>query len=465
MLYVPREYQSRVTEHVLENRSAGVFIDCGMGKTVIDLTAFDELRNDRLEVSRNLVIAPKRVAESTWAKETAKWDHLRDMRVSSIVGTPKQRMAAAEKPADLYVVSRDNLVWLIRYFGRRWPFDMVTLDESTSFKNPEAKRVEALKEVRDAGLIDRVVALTGTPSPRSYLDLWAQLYLMDGGERLYDNYYKYRMRYFRPGRIGRTPQGKEVAYSWKLVPGAQETILEAISDVCISLKAEDYLELPQIVENDIIVTLDQAAGVRYHKFERETILREADHVVTAGSAGVLTNKLLQLCNGSMYDENKAVTKIHDCKVEALQETIRAVNGKPAIVFYGFQFDIPDIVRAAKAAGVSDYRIMKTTQDEDDWNAGKIQILIAHPASSGKGLNLQDGGNHMIWYSLPWNYEDYYQSLKRLVRPGQKAPRVFVHRILVEGGMDMDVAESLTWKGESQDHLLEALKMRIRSYGR
>lgn len=467
MRYEPRDYQRNAGDHIIDHPASGVFIDCGMGKTVVDLTAFDDLRNNRFEVSNNLVVAPKRVAESTWSKEVDKWDHLRGMRVSLIAGDAKQRVTAAHKPADLYVVSRDNLVWLIEHFGRRWPFQMVTLDESTSFKNPKAKRVEALKEVKDAGLIQRITLLSGTPSPRSYLDLWSQVYLMDGGERLYPKFEQYRMRYFQPGKVGQMPNGRQVVYRWDLLPGARETILKNISDICISLKAEDYLELPEVLENDISVELDPEAKAAYTRFERETILRMIEeegfeHVVEAGSAGVLTNKLLQLCNGSMYDELKAPVKVHSCKTAALKEQLEGMVGQPTFVLYQFQFDVPEIIAAAKAAGIDDedIRVMKTTKDEDDWNAGKIQVLIMHPASCGKGLNLQAGGNQMIWYSLPWNYEDYYQTMRRLARPGQQAPRVIMHRLLVSGGMDEDVAGSLTGKGESQEYLLRALRMRV-----
>jgi len=361
---------------------------------------------------------------------------------------------------------------------------MVVLDESTSFKNPEAKRFKAFKKIRDAGLVERVVDLTGTPSPKSYLDLWAQVYLLDGGKRLYPNYFQYRARFFKPGR-----QSRDRVFDWVLVEGAREMILDAISDICISLKAEDYLELPDVIEQDVIVELDPPSRAKYKEFERSAILRAVEEaggaeqvvddatgvehtkprygaenaverIVVAGTAAVLQNKLIQLCNGAMYDENKNVVKVHDGKVDALQETLEALRGNNVIVFYGFLFDVEDIYRAAKAAGITEVRQMKTAQDEADWNAGKIEVLIAHPASSGRGLNLQDGGHHIVWYSLPWNYEDYYQSMRRLARPGQEAEKVIMHRLIVAGGADEDVAAALTRKEAAQEYLLSALRARV-----
>lgn len=461
MKYEPRSYQQMTTAHIVDNDGAGVFIDCGMGKTVSALTAFNELKFDCLQVDSVLVVAPNMVARSTWSRECAKWDHLQNLRVSLIIGTAEQRVAALRATADVYVVSRDNLVWLIEQWGSKWPYRMVVLDESTSFKNPDAKRFKAFKAIRDAGLVERVVDLTGTPSPKSYLDLWAQIYLLDGGKRLYPNFFQYRARYFKPGR-----QSRDRVFEWVLVEGAREMILDAISDICISLKAEDYLELPDVVEQDVIVDLDPQARAKYKDFERNAILRavedagDVEHVVVAGTAAALQNKLIQLCSGSMYDENKNVVKVHDGKVDALQETLESLRGNPVIVFYGFIFDIDDIYRAAKAAGITEVRQMKTPQDEADWNAGKIDVLIAHPASSGRGLNLQDGGHHIVWYSLPWNYEDYYQSMRRLARPGQEAEKVIMHRLIVAGGADEDVAAALSRKEQAQEYLLSALRARV-----
>ena len=461
MQYEPRAYQRMTTAHIVDNDGAGVFIDCGMGKTVSALTAFYELKFDCLQVDSMLVVAPNMVARSTWSRECAKWDHLKNLRVSLIVGTAEQRVAAVRVKADIYVISRDNLVWLINAWGSKWPYRMVVLDESTSFKNPEAKRFKAFKKICDAGLVERVIDLTGTPSPKSYLDLWAQIYLLDGGKRLYPNYFQYRARFFKPGR-----QSRDRVFEWVLVEGAREMILDAISDICISLKAEDYLELPDVIEQDVIVELDPPSRAKYKEFERSAILRAveeaggAEQVVVAGTAAVLQNKLIQLCNGSMYDENKSVVKVHDGKVDALQETLEALRGNNVIVFYGFLFDIEDVYRAAKAAGITEVRQMKTAQDEADWNAGKIEVLIAHPASSGRGLNLQDGGHHIVWYSLPWNYEDYYQSMRRLARPGQEAEKVIMHRLIVAGGADEDVAAALTRKEAAQEYLLSALRARV-----
>lgn len=459
MRYEPRNYQRMTQQHIIDNDGAGVFIDCGMGKTVATLTAFQELKYDCLQVENMLVVAPNMVARSTWGRECAKWDHLQNLRVSRIIGDAKARTAAVEAVADVYVISRDNLVWLVQYWGRRWPYRMVVLDESTSFKSPEAKRFKALRAVKDAGLIERVIDLTGTPSPRDYMDLWAQVYLLDGGKRLYPNFYQFRTRYFQPGRQGRIPGGGMRVFEWDLVDGGREMILDAISDICISLKAEDYLELPEVIEQDVVVELDEEARAVYKRFEKDAILRSVEDtggVVTAGSAAALQNKLIQLCNGSMYDEDKNVVHIHDCKTEALRETLEALKGQPVIVFYGYQFDVPEIFKAAGEGA----RKMETPQDEQDWNDGKIPVLIAHPASSGRGLNLQDGGHHIVWYSLPWNYEDYYQSMRRLARPGQEAKQVIMHRLIVSGGADEDVAKALSRKEAAQEYLLDALRARV-----
>lgn len=451
MKFVPYPYQQYCIDRIVSDPAVGLFLDMGLGKTVITLSAIKELRYNRWAVSKPLVIAPKKVAEATWSTEAAKWDQLKMMRVVPILGTAQQRLRALATPADVYVINRENVSWLVGHFKNAWPFDMVVLDESSSFKNSQSKRFKSLRLVRSR--IRRIVELTGTPSSNGLEDLWAQIYLLDGGARLCGTLGAYRDRYFVPGKRNRT-----TIFSYDPKEGSFEMIKRAISDICISMKASDYLTLPDVIHNDIPVALDAAAKKAYAQLETDLLLRVDENTITAQSAGVLTNKLLQLCNGAIYDENRNAVHIHDCKIDAFMELIEQLNGQHALVFYAFQHD-RDRLLAALASTKLRVRVYSRSQDEVDWNNGDIDILLAHPASCGYGLNLQLGGHHAIWFGLTWSLEQYEQANKRLHRQGQKHP-VIIHHLIVQGGMDEAVLEALHDKGDMQNALLNALRVRI-----
>ena len=401
-----------------------------------------------------LVIAPKKVAEGTWTKEKDKWDHTRMLRVSPVLGSQAKRIRALNTPADIYIINRENVVWLVDYYRNSWPFDMVVVDESSSFKSHKAKRFKALASI--GGHIDRMVELTGTPSPNGLDDLWAQVFLLDGGERLGKRYTGFRDRYFDPG-----DRGNNVVYNYKAKPGSEESILDKISDICISMKASDYLQLPDVVDHEIPVVLDSKAEKAYQELERQMVLELPDEEdISVTSAAALSNKLLQLANGAVYDEDHNVHEVHNCKIEAFMELIESLQGKPALVFYNYQHDK---IRILKALEKSKLRIrqLKTTQDEDDWNDHKIDILLTHPASSAYGLNLQQGGNHVIWFGLTWNYELYTQANKRLHRQGQKE-KVIIHHLICTGTRDEDVMEALQRKDDVQGWVMQSLKARIKA---
>ena len=428
----------------------------GLGKTVTTLTAVKELKYNRFAVRKVLVIAPKKVAEGTWTKEKDKWEHTKMLRVSQVLGSQAKRIRALNTPADLYIVNRENVCWLVDYYRNDWPFDMVVVDESSSFKNHRAKRFKALASV--GNLIDRMVELTGTPSPNGLADLWSQVYLLDGGDRLGKRYTQFRERYFQPDKRG--PAG--IVYSYEAKPGTEESILQRISDICISMKAEDYLQLPDITYHEIPVKLDERAWKAYLELEREMVLElpEDEEAISAAGAAALSNKLLQLGNGAVYDDDGNYHEVHNCKIEAFLELIESLQGKPALVFYNFRHDR---IRLEKALEKMKLRVreLKTMQDEDDWNAGKVDVLLTHPASSAYGLNLQQGGNHVVWFGLTWNYELYTQANKRLHRQGQEQ-KVIVHHLICSGTRDEDVMEALNRKEDVQNWVMQSLKARIRA---
>ncbi|MBT9813722.1 ATP-dependent helicase [Enterocloster citroniae] len=427
----------------------------GLGKTVTTLTAIKELKHNRFQVRKVLVIAPKKVAEGTWTREADKWDHTKMLRVSPVLGSQAKRIKALNTPADLYIVNRENVVWLVDYYRNAWPFDMVVVDESSSFKSHSAKRFKALASAGNH--IERLVELTGTPSPNGLDDLWAQIFLLDGGERLGKRYTWFRERYFQPDKRG----ADGMVYSYEAKPGSEEGILEKISDICISMKAEDYLQLPDITYHEIPVEMDPKARKAYTDLEREMVLQlpEDEGDISVTSAAALSNKLLQLANGAIYDEDRNVHEIHNCKIEAFMELIESLQGKPALVFYNYQHDRTRILKALEKTGLR-IRELKTPQDEDDWNARKIDILLTHPASSAYGLNLQQGGNHVIWFGLTWNYELYTQANKRLHRQGQ-TDKVIIHHLICTGTRDEDVMQALQRKDDVQNWVMESLKARIR----
>lgn len=451
--YTPWPYQQFCEDKIMELPSLGLFLDMGMGKTVLTLTALYKLKYHRFAMRRALVIAPKKVAEDTWTAEAAKWDHLSRLRVSPVLGTEKQRIAALQAPADVYVLGRDNTQWLVKYCGFDWPFDVVVLDESSSFKSHQAKRFKALRSVRPK--IRRVIELTGTPAPHGLMDLWSQVYLLDGGKRLGRTISCYRDMWFVPDKRSRS-----AVFSYKPREGAEAEIREAISDICISLRAEDYLTLPECMYQDIPVVLDPKAQQAYNRLERDALLEipDEDAVITAGTAGVLTGKLLQLCNGACYDEDGGVQLIHNAKIEAFMETVESLGGEHALVFYNFKHDLDRLLAALGKTGLR-VRVYHDPEDGAAWNAGEVDLLLAHPASCCYGLNLQAGGRHIIWFGLTWALEQYQQANARLYRQGQDKP-VMIHHLIVKGGMDENVMALLNARDDTQEGLLAALRARI-----
>lgn len=452
MKFTPHPYQEYCIKYLLERPAAGLFLDMGLGKTVITLTAIDALIYDRFEVRRVLVIAPLRVAEDTWTRESTKWDHLKHLRVSRVLGTEKQRLKALEQEADIYCINRENVQWLVKHYGLAWPFDMVVIDELSSFKNPSAQRFKKLRQVRP--LVNWLWGLTGTPSPNGLIDLWAQMYLLDRGERLEPTVTKYRAKYFRPGN----GQGY-VVYEWLPRPGSEDAIYTAIGDVCVSMKAADYLKLPERVDVVYNVALDDHARQLYKEMEKETMLTLSDtEVVDAGTAGVVTGKLMQIANGAVYDEDSKVHELHEAKLDALEDLIEAANGRPVLVFYAYQHDRDRILQrfpqAIKLGGEKEIAA---------WNKGEIPILLAHPAGAGHGLNLQDGGNRVVWFGLTWSLELYQQANARIYRQGVKGEYVTITHLVAEGTVDEDVMKVLAGKATKQEALLAAVKAGIEKY--
>lgn len=399
-----------------------------------------------------LVIAPKRVAQSTWTDEAAKWDHLKDLRISVAVGTAAQRLAALRVNADVYIINRENVVWLtdqIREKKLTMKWDMLVIDELSSFKSPQAKRFRALRQVLP--LFTRVVGLTGTPSPNGLMDLWSEVYLLDRGERLGKTISGYRARYFDPGR-----RNGYVVYNWEPRPGAQEAIEKKLSDLCISMSAEDYLKMPDLIVNDIPVALSDDEMALYRKMERDQVLTLEETELTAFSAAAVWGKLLQLANGAAYDEEGNYVEIHDEKLEALEEIIDTAAGHPVLVFYNYQHDRSRIQARIRA------KTLDGPEDIAAWNRGEIPVLLAQPASMGHGLNLQAGGHIIVWFGLNPSLELYQQANARLYRQGQKSA-VIVHRLVAKGTVDEDVINKLEKKEAGQNSLLEALKARLEEY--
>ena len=451
MKFSPHKYQQHCIDKIIAVKKLGLFLDMGLGKTVITLSAIKELKYYRFLVRKVLIIAPKKVAEATWSTEADKWEHTKDLKISSVLGSEKKRISALYKKADIYIINRENVTWLVDFYRNNWDFDMVVIDESSSFKSHSAKRFKSLVSVSHK--IDRLVELTGTPSPNGLNDLWSQIYLLDGGERLEKNYFKFRERYFIPATKGR--DGKVFSYSAK--DGSHNAVLSKISDICVSMKSEDYLSLPDITYDEIPVILDSRDKKAYEELEAQMVMQLPDEEeLSVTSAAALSNKLLQLANGAVYDENREVHRVHDCKLEAFMELVESLQGKPLLVFYNFQHDKD---RLLKALAKVNARELRTNQDVQDWNAGKIEVLLTHPASSAYGLNLQQGGNHVAWFGLTWNYELYVQANKRLHRQGQ-TEKVIIHHLITKDTRDEDVMKALDKKEDVQNYVMNSLKARI-----
>lgn len=445
MKYEPHNYQQFATDFILEHPISCLMLDMGLGKTVITLTALWQLALDSFDVSRILVIAPKRVAEDTWPKELSKWEHLSGLDATLVMGTQAEREVALRQKTFLYIINRENVSWLVA--NHPWDFDMVVIDELSSFKSNQAQRFKAMKKVRP--LVSRIVGLTGTPAPNSLLDLWSEMYLMDMGQRLGRFIGGFRERFFTPDK-----RNREIIYSYKPREGAEEAIYGLISDICISMKAVDYLDMPELIMNRVEVSMDSRERKIYEDFQRDMVVSLQGEELDAVNAAALSGKLLQMANGAVYGENRKVLHIHDRKLDALEDLMEAANGKPLLVAYWYEHDLQRIKARFKNAHCID-----TTQDIDDWNAGKIPLALIHPASAGHGLNLQEGGCTIVWFGLTWSLELYQQLNARLWRQGQKHT-VVIHHIVTKGTHDEDVLRALDKKDTRQSALIDAVRARL-----
>lgn len=456
MTFRPYAYQRRAIDFVKATPYCALLLDMGLGKTVATLTAFRELMDD-CEVERMLVVAPKKVAEATWADECAKWEHLAGLRVSVILGTERQRVAAMQRAADVYVTSRDLIGWLVARLGGAWPYDMLVLDELTSFKNPRAERFRAVRMIRPK--CRRVVGLTGTPTPNGLKDLWGQIYCLDMGQRLGRSVTGFRGRWFNSyGKNG-------ITYRLDPKKGAEAEISTLIGDITLTMQAKDYLELPPLMERDVYVDLSAATRKKYDAFERERVMEVAAAMegqpqqIVAGSAAALMNKLQQFAGGAVYDDDGEAVTLHHEKLDAFSELMERAAGEHVLVFYQFRHEAARLVAALKGLRVRRY------EDADDlraWNAGEVDVMLAHPASTAYGLNMQSGGNVIVWYGTGFNAELYSQAVARLYRQGQTRP-VRVFRLVVKGTADEDAAKAVASKLSAQDAVLRALKERIKRY--
>lgn len=447
MKFVPHEYQKYATKFIEENDISALLLDMGLGKSVITLTAIRNLII-KGEVGRVLVIAPLRVARSTWPDEIAKWDHLNDLTYSVAVGTEKERLEALRKNVEIVIINRENVDWLVNKSGYRFNFDMIVIDELSSFKSYSAKRFKALLKVRP--YVERIVGLTGTPSSNGLMDLWAEYRLLDFGERLGRYITRYRLKYFTPDKRSAT-----VIFSYKLLPGAEDEIYNAISDITISMKAKDYLKMPDLIINEVTVDLDPTERRTYETLRKEMVVQISEQEeIDAVNAASLSGKLLQMANGAVYDEDKRVLRIHDKKLDALEDLIEAANGKPVLIAYWYKHDLERIKERFNV------REILNDQDIRDWNNGKIDVAVIHPASAGHGLNLQQGGSTLIWFGLTWSLELYEQANARLYRQGQNET-VVIHHIITKGTIDEDVMLALKRKEKMQSALIDAVKARLK----
>lgn len=451
-------YQKACVEHIINTSHCGVFLEMGLGKTVSTLTAINSLMFDYLEVNNVLVIAPKRVAESVWQEEAAQWDHLKHLRFSKIIGTQMQRIKALNEKADIYIISRDNIAWLCAYCGGlKLPFDMIVIDELSSFKSYKSQRFKALKICQPS--FKRFVGLTGTPAPNGLIDLWPQIYLMDRGLRLGKTISNYRSTYFRPGKVN-----GNVVFSYDLLSDSEKLIHEKIKDICISMKAEDYLQMPERTDNFIKLHLPEDLKKKYQEFEKEKVLEliNTENELTeinVVNAAALSNKLLQFANGAMYDESAEAHEIHSIKIDALEEIIENANGKSVLVAWTYRFDRDRLMMALHKYKP---RELKTATDIKDWNDGKIQVMLAHPASAGHGLNLQAGGSIIVWFGLTWSLELYQQFNARLYRQGQNQ-HVIINHLVMTDTHDKDVIAAIKKKANKQNGLMESIKAKVELY--
>lgn len=456
MIYKPYDYQKAAIKWIIGKPNCALFLDCGLGKSSITLTAIQQLIDD-CEISRTLVVAPKKVAETTWTEEAEKWEHLHDLRVVKVIGTEKQRCTALAQKADVYVTGRDNFVWLVGKYGGKLPFDALVIDELTSFKSAKSERFKAMRIAVPS--VKRVIGLTGTPAPNGLIDLWAQIYCIDQGQRLGKSISKYREAYFE------THKWNNIIVRCGVKKGCEEIIRAKIADICLSMQAKDYLQLPDMIMHTAKVYLSEKTMAAYTKFEKEKVLEfTAEHGnepanILANSAAGLMNKLSQFANGAIYDEDMQVHDIHNEKIDRLAEIVEAANGNSVLVFYQYKHDIPRITSRLKGYEV---RVYQGEKDLKDWNAGKIDVLLAHPASTAYGLNMQGGGHYIVWFGTGWNLEHYQQANARLHRQGQKYP-VTVYNLVCAGTVDERACAALEGKKSVQQSLLDSLNYLIRKH--
>lgn len=446
MKYNPHEYQSYATEFILSHPISAVFLEMGLGKSVITLSAIFDLCLDSFLVCKVLVIAPLRVARDTWPAEINKWDHLKGLSYSVAVGTEKERIDALKKQSTLYIINRENVDWLVHKSGIPFHFDMVVIDELSSFKSYGAKRFKSLLKVRPS--VKRIVGLTGTPSSNGLMDLWAEFRILDLGQRLGRYISHYRNTFFKPDK-----RNAQIIFSYKPLPGAEEEIYKQISDITISMKSTDYLKMPEYVSNEVFVTLSDKEWKVYSDFKENMVANLGDEDIDAVNAAVLSGKLLQMANGAVYDSENKAHVIHDKKLDALEDLIEGANGKPVLVAYWYKHDLERIKERFPV------RQIQSSKDIEDWNNSKIPIAVIHPASAGHGLNLQSGGSTLIWFGLTWSLELYQQTNARLYRQGQR-DTVIVHHIITKNTIDEDVLLALTKKEKTQDALIDAVKANL-----
>ena len=452
MIYNPHNYQKYVIEYIETHPVSAVFLDMGLGKTSITLTAINNLIFDYFAVRKVLVIAPLRVAKNTWSAEINKWDHLNDLKYSIVVGTPAERKNALKTAADIYIINRENIPWLTEYMGTAFDFDMVVIDELSSFKNYQAKRFKALMKVRPS--VKRIVGLTGTPSSNGLMDLFAEFKLLDMGERLGRFIGQYKNTYFMPDK-----RNGQVIFSYKPLPGAEDTIYRKISDITISMKAADHLKMPKLVTTDYEVTLSEKEQRKYKELKDNMVLQLSDDEITAANAASLSNKLCQMANGAIYDDDKSAIHIHDRKLDALEDVIESMNGKPVLVAYWFKHDYDRIADKLKTLSIP-FEKLDTIGSIEKWNNGKIPVALIHPASAGHGLNLQDGGSALVWFGLTWSLELYQQTNARLYRQGQNSDTVVIMHIAAKGTIDEQILKALKKKDSTQSALIDAVKAEI-----
>ena len=446
MKFIPHDYQQYAIDFIKNNEVAAVLLDMGLGKTSITLSAVNDLIFDSFEVSKVLVIAPLRVARDTWPAEIKKWDHLKHLRYSVAVGSESERLAALRKEADIYIINRENVDWLVNKSRVSFDFDMVVIDELSSFKSHQSKRFKSLLKVRP--FIKRIVGLTGTPSSNGLMDLWAQFRILDMGKRLGRYITHYRSAYFLPDK-----RSADRIFTYKPADGAEQMIYDRISDITISMKSADYLKLPECIINEVPVFMDTKEKAIYETFKEDMVAKIKDEEIDAANAAVLSGKLLQMANGCIYDEDKKAIKIHDRKLDALEDLIESANGKPLLVAYWFQHDLARIKERFPV------REIKTSKDIEDWNQGRIPLAVIHPASAGHGLNLQTGGSTLVWFGLTWSLELYQQCNARLHRQGQ-TDTVVIHHIIAKGTIDEDVMAALQRKEKIQNALINAVKAKL-----